>query len=100
LAHCPCWRIGRRLVPNTNVVWRTTRGAPKMASPLFADGNIYCFGQEGKATVLKAGQNFQVVATNTLADGFMASPAVDGRALILRTKKNLYRIETDGPAGK
>jgi len=126
-------------VPETNVVWRTTRGAPKMASPLlvddllfllaengvmrcleattgnefwqeriggeyfasplFADGNIYCFSQEGKATVLKAGRKFEVVATNTLADGFMASPAVDGRALILRTKKNLYRIEAAGPAG-
>lgn len=51
------------------------------------------------ATVLKAGRKFEVVATNTLADGFMASPAVDGRALILRTKKNLYRIAAGGPMG-
>ncbi len=130
---------GRGLVPDTNVVWRTPRGAPKMASPLlvddllfllaengvmrcleattgnefwqervggeyyaspiFADGNIYCFNQDGKTTVLKAGRKFEVVATNTLEDGFMASPAVDGRALILRTKKNLYRIEADPPTG-
>ena len=130
---------GRGLVPDTNVVWRTTRGAPKMASPLlvddmlfllaengvmrcleattgnefwqeriggeyyasplFADGNIYCFSQDGKTTVLKAGRKFEVVGTNTLEDGFMASPAVTGRALILRTKKNLYRIETAGPTG-
>jgi outer membrane protein assembly factor BamB len=130
---------GRGLLPDTNVVWRTTRGAPKMASPLlvddllfllaengvmrcleattghefwqeriggeyyasplFADGHIYCFSQDGKTTVLKAGRKFEVVATSTLEDGFMASPAVTGRALILRTKKGLYRIETAGPTG-
>jgi outer membrane protein assembly factor BamB len=120
-------------VPEADIVWRTTRGAPKMASPLlvgdllflladngvlrcleattgnefwqeriggeyyasplFADGNIYCFSQQGKTTVIKAGRTFEIVATNTLEDGFMASPSVAGRALILRTKKHLYRIE-------
>jgi hypothetical protein len=30
---------------------------------------------------------------NQLDDGFMASPAVTGKALILRTKTHLYRIE-------
>jgi outer membrane protein assembly factor BamB len=34
-----------------------------------------------------------VLAENTLDAGFMASPAVDGRALYLRTKSALYRIE-------
>jgi hypothetical protein len=33
------------------------------------------------------------MATNTLADGFMASPAVSGKAFYLRTKSDLYRIE-------
>ena len=37
--------------------------------------------------------------TNTLDDGCMASPAVDGEALILRTKTHLYRIEAAGPTG-
>jgi hypothetical protein len=36
----------------------------------------------------------EVLATNTLADGFMASPAVAGKALILRTKTHLYRVES------
>ncbi len=82
-----------------NEFWQERIGGEYYASPLFADGNIYCFSQDGKTPVLKAGRKFEVVATNTLADGFMASPAVDGRALILRTKKNLYRIETNRSNG-
>jgi hypothetical protein len=44
--------------------------------------------------VLKPGRSLEVLATNTLANGFMASPAVDGKALYLRTKTHLYRIES------
>jgi len=36
----------------------------------------------------------EVLATNTLADGFMASPAADGKAFYLRTKTHLYRVES------
>jgi outer membrane protein assembly factor BamB len=44
-------------------------------------------------TVIKAARTFEVLATNRLNDGFMASPAVSGDALILRTKTHLHRIE-------
>ena len=43
--------------------------------------------------MVEAGRQFKKLAENTLADGFMASPAVTGKALILRTKTHLYRIE-------
>ena len=43
--------------------------------------------------MIEAGREFKVLGENTLEDGFMASPAVDGNALILRTKTHLYRIE-------
>jgi len=39
------------------------------------------------------GDTFQVLAENPLADGCLASPAVAGKALVLRTKTGLYRIE-------
>jgi outer membrane protein assembly factor BamB len=74
-------------------LWQERLGGDYAASLLSADGRVYCFGQDGKATVLKAGRTFEVRASNRLADGFMASPAVDGKALILRTKTHLYRIE-------
>jgi hypothetical protein len=43
--------------------------------------------------VVKASPNYEVVSKSTLGDGFMASPAVVGNSLILRTKTELYRVE-------
>ena len=75
-------------------VWRERLEGDFAASLLYADGHVYCFSREGVATVLKAARNYEVVATNVLDSGFMASPAVSGRTLFLRTKESLYRIES------
>jgi outer membrane protein assembly factor BamB len=83
---------------NGKEVWRQRVGGSYSACLLYADGHLYCFSMEGKAAVLKAGRKAEVLATNKLADGFMASPAVSGKALILRTKTHLYRIEEGAKA--
>jgi outer membrane protein assembly factor BamB len=74
-------------------VWRERIGGNYSASPLHAEGRVYCFSEEGEATVLAASGQFQVLAENQLDDGFMAWPAVPGRALFLRTRSHLYRLE-------
>jgi outer membrane protein assembly factor BamB len=74
-------------------VWQQRIAGKYVASPIYADGRIYVFDQEGKTTVLKAGRQYEELAVNQLADGFMASPAVKDRSLILRTRTHLYRIE-------
>jgi outer membrane protein assembly factor BamB len=43
--------------------------------------------------VLAAGREFKKLAENELGNGFMASPAVFGKALFLRSRTQLYRIE-------
>jgi outer membrane protein assembly factor BamB len=75
-------------------VWTERVGGKYAASPIYADGRLYFFDQQGTTSVLKPGRALEVLATNTLAGGFMASPAVDGNALILRTKTHLYRVES------
>jgi outer membrane protein assembly factor BamB len=75
-----------------DVVWTEGIGGRYAASPIYADGRLYFFNQQGTTTVLKPGRTFSVLATNTLANGFMASPAVADNAFILRTKTHLYRI--------
>jgi outer membrane protein assembly factor BamB len=77
-------------------VWRERIGGEYSASTLLGDGRVYCFSQTGTTIVLKAGRSFEVLATNQLGSGFMASPAVSGRALYLRSKSDLYRIEQLG----
>jgi len=75
------------------IVWKERIGSDYAASPLAADGRIYFCDARGRTTVIAPGDRFQVLAQNDLADGCMASPAVVGKALILRTKTSLYRIE-------
>ncbi len=63
------------------------------ASPIHAEGRLYFFNERGHGLVLEAGRQFKVLAENKLADGMMASPAAAGKALFLRTRTHLYRIE-------
>ena len=76
-----------------DVVWTERIGGSYEASPIYADGRLYFFNQEGAATVIKPGRSCDIVATNTLDDGLMACPAVAGKAFFIRTKTHLYRIE-------
>ena len=75
------------------VVWRERIGSDFAATPLIANGLVYFFDCNGTTTVVKAAKTFEVVAKNTLPEGFMASPAVVGNTLVLRTKAALYRVE-------
>ena len=74
-------------------VWQEKIGGSYSASPVAADGRIYLFNEKGQTTVIKPGRTFERLATSQLDAGCMATPAVSGRALILRTKTHLYRIE-------
>jgi outer membrane protein assembly factor BamB len=75
------------------VVWSERLGGHYSASPLAAGGHIYLFSEEGKTTVLAAGREYKKLAESQLGDGFMASPAVSGNAIFLRSRSNLYRVE-------
>lgn len=73
-------------------VWRQMIGGSYLASPIQDGQRIYFFGASGKTTVIRAGRTFEKLAESKLDGGFMASPAVDGNALILRTKTHLYSV--------
>jgi outer membrane protein assembly factor BamB len=75
------------------VYWNERIGGNYSASPLLADRRLYFFSEEGKATVVAAGRQYSKLSESYLEDGFMASPAVSGKALFLRTRTHLYRIE-------
>ena len=64
------------------------------ASPVAVGGRIYVLSREGVAMVLEAGPSPKVLATNRLADGFDASPAIVDDEMYLRGHKYLYRISS------
>lgn len=72
--------------------WRERVGGDYSASPLLAGGNLYFFSENGSVNVVAAAPTFQKVGEGKFADGFMASPAVSGDSLYLRTKSAIYRI--------
>src|SRR5688572_30652370 len=76
-------------------VWTERVPGKYAASPIYADGRLYFFSQEGATLVIKPGRTLEALATNTLANGCMASPAVSGKALFVRTKTHLHRIESN-----
>jgi outer membrane protein assembly factor BamB len=62
------------------------------ASPVAASGRVYVVGRDGMSAVLDAGPEPKVLATNSLGDGFDASPALVDDEMYLRGQKYLYRI--------
>jgi outer membrane protein assembly factor BamB len=69
------------------------------ASPVAANGKLYLSTEEGDVVVLRLGDTFEVLATNRLADqSFIASPAIVGGDIYLRSRTHLFRI-SEGPAG-
>jgi outer membrane protein assembly factor BamB len=76
-----------------DVVWTERIGGTYEASPIYADGRLYFFNLEGVTTIIKPGRACDILATNTLDDGLMASPSVAGKAFYIRTRTHLYRIE-------
>ena len=54
-------------------VWRERIRGNFAASLLYADGHIYAFSREGRTTVFKAAREYEILATNVLESGFMAS---------------------------
>ena len=75
------------------IVWQKRIGGEYSASPVAADGKIWFFSEDGKATVIRQGRAFELLAENQLDEGFLASPAIAGKAFYLRTRTHLYRIE-------
>lgn len=75
------------------VIWRQRLSGNFSASPISAAGCLYICSEEGRVSILAAGREARLLATNELGERIMASPAVSGNVLFLRTDKALYRIE-------
>ncbi|MGC6467491.1 MAG: PQQ-binding-like beta-propeller repeat protein [Akkermansiaceae bacterium] len=64
------------------------------ASPFAYQGKIFCFNEDGGTNVCKAGKTFELLHTNQLADDDMgmATPAIAGNSLLIRTSARIYCI--------
>jgi outer membrane protein assembly factor BamB len=60
------------------------------SSPVAADNKIYIASAEGVVIVLDAGQKLNTLATNRLDDAILATPALVGGNIYVRTQSHLY----------
>ncbi|MEX2260405.1 MAG: PQQ-binding-like beta-propeller repeat protein [Bryobacteraceae bacterium] len=60
------------------------------SSPVAADGKIYTVSEEGKASVLKPGGEWEILAVHDLGEECHATPAILDNRIYLRTKNTLY----------
>jgi outer membrane protein assembly factor BamB len=75
--------------------WRHRLRGSFNASPIAADGRVYFFAESGDTCVIEPNPNeYKELAVNHLEGRVMASPAVVGHSIILRTDKFLYQIES------
>ena len=68
------------------------QGSGFSASPVVSDGSIYLPGEDGDVFVVRAGEKFEILAKNSMDDPVMASPAISGGTLLLRTQHHLWGI--------
>ena len=66
---------------------------PASASILHAEGRLYLLDERGLGVVVKAGPRFEVLAKNAIEERCLASYAVVGSDLLLRSEGHLFRLK-------
>ena len=73
-------------------LWRERLAGGHSASPVLADGIVYYFSDRGEATLIRPGDEFEVVARNSLDEPISASPAISQGQIFIRTHQALYCV--------
>ena len=71
---------------------RLNEGGAFTSSPWAYNGKVFCLDEEGKTYVVAAGEKFELLHTNPLDEMALATPAIVGDRLLLRTESHLYSI--------
>jgi outer membrane protein assembly factor BamB len=62
------------------------------ASPVAADGKIYLPSEDGDVYVVKAGKDYELLATNPMGEPLMATPAISDGVLFVRSQNYVYAV--------
>jgi outer membrane protein assembly factor BamB len=73
-------------------VWQERVGGVFSASPVAADGKVYVVSESGETVVIRASREPAVIARNDIGEHVVASMAIAGRTLFLRTDAHVVAI--------
>ena len=71
---------------------RVGGGGDFTTSPWGYNGKVFCQNEEGKTYVIRAGDKYEEIDTNDLDEMALASPALVGDRLIMRTQNHIYSV--------
>jgi outer membrane protein assembly factor BamB len=71
-------------------LWQDRLAGAFTSSPILVGDLVYATSEAGKTFVFKAGPKFELLASNDLGEGVLATPAVCGGQVFLRTEQHLY----------
>ena len=67
-------------------------GSGFSASPVAADGKVYLTNEDGEMLVVEAGPAFKLIATNSMGETVMATPALSQGMMFVRGAASLFAI--------
>jgi outer membrane protein assembly factor BamB len=67
-------------------------GSGYSASPVAADGKIYLSSEDGEMLVIAAGREFKHLATNSMGELLMATPALSEGVMYVRASESLFAV--------
>jgi hypothetical protein len=75
------------------VLWRQRLAeGTYWASPVAADGKVYAANDAGTTTVVRVGDRPRILARNDLGEALLATPALAGGCLFLRSDRYVYCV--------
>jgi outer membrane protein assembly factor BamB len=81
-------RTGQRIYQQ-----RVGMGGSFSASPVAADGKLYISSEDGDVYVVKAGPQYELLASNSIGEVLMASPAISDGIVFFRGLRNVFAIK-------
>jgi outer membrane protein assembly factor BamB len=71
------------------------------ASLVAGDGKVYVSSEDGDVYVLKAGETFELLATNSMGEVVLPTPAIVGGTLFFRTRSRVVAVgDRPGPLSR
>ena len=67
-------------------------GSGFSASPIASDGKIYLSNEDGEILVVSAGEKFNHIATNSMGELLMATPALSDGVMYVRSAESIFAV--------
>jgi len=77
--------------------WMERVGTHYSASLVEAEGLVHFLADDGITTIVRPGEQFEVVAENRLGENCYASPAISGQRIFFRAEEHVYCVGRPGP---